>query len=401
MTLTIACAAAAVVLAVVALRLHRSRRALELRMEERTAKLADAFAAANAAQERLQAIVDSMVDGVIFVDAQDKVALTNQAGRALRDLQDGVARDIRACHPDMHLGMLDRVLEYLRNGDDAGPPHSIIKEREGRYETTYAPVRSPAGEYLGIVMVTRDIAERRNLERRLLDAERLAGLGQMSAQLAHELRNPLNVIDGAAQYLARALPQSPEIAEYTTLIGETVQRVNHFIGELLHVARPGAPAFEASSVNDLARDAALRAVLARGDRAAPTLDLAEVLPVLDLDRPMVSEAIENLLENAYDAGGPAPPEIATRFEGSGGEGEVVLEVRDRGGGIPPEQLDEVQRPFVTTKATGTGLGLVVVTRAAEQHRARFALSLRDGGGTVAALRFPVRTVRAAARPVAP
>jgi nitrogen fixation/metabolism regulation signal transduction histidine kinase len=81
---------------------------------------------------------------------------------------------------------------------------------------------------------------------------------------------------------------------------------------------------------------------------------------------------------------------ASRFEAAGGEGSIVIEVRDRGCGIPPEQLEEVLRPFVTTKANGTGLGLVVVTRAVEQHRGRFALATREGGGTVAAIRFPVR-----------
>ncbi len=402
--LAIAAACVVVLLLMRALRgIQRSHRELEARVEERTEKLAEALAAANAAREeraatltRLQAIVDSMADGVIFVDAQDKLALVNQAGRALRNLKDGTGRDIRDCHPPVHLPMLERVLAYLRQGDDAGPPHSIIKEREGCYETTYAPVRAPGGEYLGIVMVTRNLAERRSLERRLLDAERLAGLGQMSAQLAHELRNPLNTIDGAAQYLRRALPGHPEVAEYSALIGEEVQRVNRFIGDLLHVARPAEPLFEASSVNGLAKEAAQRAVLSRGEGTPPpALDLAPGLPVLDLDRPMILEALVNLLDNAYEAGGQPPPEISTRFEGRGGEGQVIVEVRDRGCGMPAG-LEGIPRPFVTTKPTGTGLGLVVVTRSAEQHRARFQLSCREGGGTVAILRFPVRSARAQA-----
>lgn len=77
---------------------------------------------------------------------------------------------------------------------------------------------------------------------------------------------------------------------------------------------------------------------------------------------------------------------------------VPAGIRDRGGGIPAEQLDELLRPFVTPKPTGTGLGLVVATRAMEQHRARFQLQRRQGGGTVAAIRFPVRR---AAGPPAP
>lgn len=383
---------------------QRSHDELESRVEERTAKLAEALAEATAAREaragdlqRLQAILDSMVDGVLFIDAEDRVAMTNKAGRALRNLTGPSGRPIRDCHPKATHGMLDRVLAYLRSGDDTGPAHSIIKEREGRFETSYAPVTAADGAYLGTVMVIRDIAERRTLERRLLDAERLSGLGQMSAQIAHELRNPLNAIDGAAQYLHRRLAGDPEVAEYAGLIGEEVQRVNRFISELLGIARPAEPCFAPISVNRLLREAAQKAALARGLPAdAVALDLAHDLPVLDVDAPIMTDALVNLLGNAFDAGGAEPPGLVSRYEAAGGEGTILVEVVDRGCGIPPDQLEEVLRPFVTTKASGTGLGLVVVQRAVEQHRARFSLRPREGGGTVAAIRFPVRRIVGAA-----
>jgi signal transduction histidine kinase len=372
-------------------RTARLERALREATEIREARVADL--------QRLQAILDSMVDGVLFIDAADRVAMVNQAGRVLRNMTGGPGRPLKDCHPKASHGMLERVMAYLRSGDDAGPPHSIIKEREGRFETTYAPVTAPDGAYLGTVMVIRDIAERRTLERRLLDTERLSALGQMSAQIAHELRNPLNAIDGAAQYLRRRLAGDAEVAEWAGLIGEEVQRVNRFVAALLHVARPADPVFAPVSVNRLLREAAQKAALARGvGEDAVALDLAPDLPVLDVDAPMVAEALVNLLQNAFDAGGTAPVELASRYEASGGDGTIVVEVRDRGCGIPADQLEEVLRPFVTTKPTGTGLGLVVVTRAAEQHRARFKLERREGGGTVAAIRFPVR--RTASEPAA-
>ena len=348
-------------------------------------------AARRAELDVMQALVDSMADGLIFIDAKDQIALVNKSARVLRNLAEGPGGAVKDCHPTAAHGMLDRVMGWLRAGDDSGPAHSIIKEKEGRYETTYAPVRSPDGAYLGTVMVIRDIAERRNLETRLLDAERLAGLGQMSAQVAHELRNPLNAIAGAAQYLARRLPGDPDVAEYSGLIREEVERVNRFVGELLQVSRPVEPIYSPSMVNRVLRDAAQKAALARGLPAdAVKLDLAKDLPPLDLDGPMVTDALVNLLANAFDAGGADPVELASRLEASGGEGTVVIEVRDRGCGIPEDRLEEVQRPFVTTKAHGTGLGLLVVQRAAGMHRAAFSLARREGGGTVAALRFPVR-----------
>ncbi len=345
-----------------------------------------------AALTRLQAIVDSMPDGVIFVDAENKVALVNERAKALRNLSEGPGRPLHECHPESSHEMLDRVMGWLRNGNDAGPAHSIIKEKEGRWETTYAPVRSGSDEYLGVVMVIRDIAERRSLERRLLDAERLAAVGQMSAQVAHELRNPLNAITGSAQYLRRILPEHPEVKEYAELIDDEVRRVNRFVGELLKIARPSSPVLRPSAANRLLADAVRKATLARGvPLEAISTDFAKALPPIDVDVEMVTEAVVNLLDNALDAGGATPPEVVSRFEASGGEGSIVVEVRDRGCGIPPEQLEEVTRPFVTTKASGTGLGLVIVSRALEQHRGGFTLHARDGGGTIARLTFPIRS----------
>ncbi len=235
LSIAVATGALALLFTALADRSRNAEAALEEARREREARRAEL--------ETMQAMVDSMADGVIFIDARSRIALVNQAARVLKNLSEGAGADVRDCHPKASYAVLERVMGYLRSGDDAGPAHSIIKEKEGRYETTYAPVRAPGGEYLGTVMVIRDIAERRHLETRLLDAERLAGLGQMSAQIAHELRNPLNAIDGAAQYLRRKLAGDAEVAEYAGLIGEEVQRVNRFVSELLHVARPTEPEF--------------------------------------------------------------------------------------------------------------------------------------------------------------
>ena len=390
-------AVALVSIAVVAVSIGLLLRALSDRADQLGEALAEARKEREARQrelERVQAMVDSMADGLIFIDAQDRIALVNKAARVLRNLSEGPGRTLLDCHPRSLEPVLDRVMSYLRSGDDAGPAHSIIKEKEGRFETTYAPVSDAGGAYLGTVMVTRDIAERRHLENRLLDAERLAGLGQMSAQIAHELRNPLNAIDGAAQYLARRLAADPEVGEYASLIGDEVQRVNRFVADLLKVARPVDPVMAPTALGRVLREAAQKAALARGLPAdAVRLVLGRDVPPVDVDAGMLTDALVNLVQNAFDAGGE-PPEVASLFESAGGEGAVSVEVRDRGCGIAEDQLDEVARPFVTTKEGGTGLGLVIVRRVAELHRARFELVRREGGGTVARLRFPLRRVAA-------
>jgi signal transduction histidine kinase len=156
-----------------------------------------------------------------------------------------------------------------------------------------------------------------------------------------------------------------------------------------------------TGLNRVLRDAAHKAALGRGLEAdAVRLDLGREVPPVDLDSGMLTDAVVNLVQNALDAGG-GPPEVASAFEATGGEGTVVVEVRDRGGGIAEDQLEEVTRPFVSTKEGGTGLGLVIVRRVAELHRARFELCRREGGGTVARLSFPLRRVAAEPAEAAP
>ncbi len=408
-----------------------AHRELESQVEARTAELRRALDEATAARrertaalERLQAIVDSMVDGVIFVDPELRVVLTNKAARAIRSLET-TGQPLHDCHPPEAQEAMERVCAYLRDGDDAGPPHSIIRDADGRYETTYAPVRAPVQEldedegggsgegdegaerFLGIVMVIRDISDRRTLERRLLDAERLSAVGQMAAQLAHDLRNPLNVIGGATQYLQRARREDDEVQEFAEVVAEQTARVERLVTDLLHVARPAAPHLEPGSVGEAAEDAARLFRTQRGDEGAVRCHVTSGLPRLELDRRMVTEALVNLLQNAVEAtedaeggdaeGPPEPPELRVHLESEGGAGTVVVEVLDRGVGIDPEQVEDLTRPFVTTKATGTGLGLTIVAQAVAHHRGTMVIEPRDGGGTRVALRFPVRTLREPAR----
>ena len=137
LSMAIGAAALFVLLRALAERNRALAAALAVAEEERAARRAEL--------DLMQALVDSMADGVIFIDAQDRVALVNKAGRVLRNLSGGPGRNVKDCHPTATYGMLDRVMGWLRAGDDSGPAHSIIKEKEGRYETTYAPVRGADG----------------------------------------------------------------------------------------------------------------------------------------------------------------------------------------------------------------------------------------------------------------
>ncbi len=239
--------------------------------------------------------------------------------------------------------------------------------------------------------------ERRVEERtiRMVNAERLAALGQMSAQLAHELRNPLNSVGGAVQYLRRVLGHERTMAEYGALIEDELARMNRFVDDLLRVARPAPPTLGAADVKELVLTAIRTTTLGRG--VAPEsvrASFPEDLPRVQLDRRMILEAVMNLLENAIDASGASPIEVEVRSEQAPDGPALVIEISDRGAGIPPELAARLGRPFITSKPSGTGLGLVIVSHAAGQHGGSFRLSPREGGGATATLRLPLRVAPA-------
>ncbi len=281
------------------------------------------------------------------------------------------------------LRRLEGFARKLSSGElSARPPEEVWPETR-----ELASALSTMAERLH---ASHDELERQVRDRteRLMNAERLAALGQMSAQVAHGLRNPLNAISGAVQYLRRVLRQEPVMAEYGALMEEEVARVNRFVDGLLRVARPAEPVREPADVTEVAGEALRRATLARGlEPSAVRLSLAPELPPLALDRRMVMEAIVNLLDNALEAGGAQAPELVTRLAEDGPA--VLVEVLDRGDGIRPELADRLGRPFVTSKPAGTGLGLVIVAHAAQRHGGSFRLGARDGGGAAATLRFPL------------
>ncbi len=284
------------------------------------------------------------------------------------------------------LRRLERFAGQLAGGDlSARPPEEQWPETRELSRT----LRLMADR----LQTSHDELERQveDRSRRLVQAERLASLGQMSAQVAHGLRNPLNAIFGAAQYLRRVLGREPVMVEYGALIEDEVERVNGFVDDLLRVAHPAEPVFAPADPSEVAAEALRRAVLARGlPPDAVESALAPALPPLELDRKMMVEALVNLLDNALEAGGETAPRLVTRLDDAQGEAPAVLvEVLDRGGGIAPEVQDRLARPFVTTKPAGTGLGLVIVSHVAESHGGSFRLVDREGGGAQAVLRLPL------------
>ncbi len=211
-------------------------------------------------------------------------------------------------------------------------------------------------------------------------SERLAALGQMSAGLAHEIRNPLGVIKGSAEMLHQKLGESnPLASELAGYISSETNRLSVLVTRFLDFARPLHAELvpqEITAVLDRALHSVARTQkdgLVRVER-----QYQANLPLVPLDEGLSEQAFVNLIQNAYDAMGSNGGilRVTAAMRDNGNRDGVEVRIEDTGPGIPPELREQIFNPFVTTKKTGVGLGLSIVSRIIDGHHG----SIRVGGG---------------------
>jgi signal transduction histidine kinase len=228
----------------------------------------------------------------------------------------------------------------------------------------------------------------------LVQAEKLASIGEMSAAVAHGLRNPLASLRAAAQ-LVRRHPTSPSAGEHLDAIIEEVDRLDRRISHLLSFSRP-APFHPVSESVPRLIDELLPAVAQpiRDRRIDLEMAVPSGLPQVRVDPMQLEQAILEIVSNALDAM-PSGGRLrigAFVADGAGGPEragrDVVVEVSDTGGGIPADVLSSVTEPFFTTRQEGTGLGLAIAKRYVEQNGGRLEIASTPGQGTTVRLRLP-------------
>jgi signal transduction histidine kinase len=228
--------------------------------------------------------------------------------------------------------------------------------------------------------VARETAARLRALEQLRHADRLTTVGKLASGLAHELGTPLNVVAGRAKMIASDEVESPEEGrESARIIAEQAERMTRIVRQLLDFARRGASEKRSTDLAALARKTASLLEALAGKRGVALRCVEPAEPVCaDVDASQIAQALTNLVVNAVHAsaaGSEVTLAVLTRDAAPEGRPEpaagpwAVLEVRDRGAGIPPEQLPEIFDPFFTTKPVGegTGLGLAVAHGIAEEH----------------------------------
>ncbi len=223
--------------------------------------------------------------------------------------------------------------------------------------------------------------------------ERLTTLGKLSSQMAHDLKNPLAALKGAAQYLAeeRALGRSIDgQQEFLDLLVSESERLSRLVDRYQRLGRLESAPVQVE-VNELVKRAVELHRLAHKGEIAARLELADGLPECRLDADLVATAVENLLRNASEAmeGGGMLVVRTERVERRSARDAIVITVEDQGRGMNARELELAFDEFFSTKPTGTGLGLPLVKRVVEAHGGSISVRSAVGSGTSVMLLFPV------------
>jgi two-component system, NtrC family, sensor kinase len=272
--------------------------------------------------------------------------------------------------------------------------------RESIVNLAIAPLVSKDLKQIGRLIIFDDVTEREELERRLVQADKLSSIGLLAAGVAHEVNTPLAVISTYAQMLAKQVSGDDQKAKLLDKIAKQTFRASEIVNSLLNFSRSAPTEFAEVDLNRVIRETvSLVEHQFKKAGVATNLSLADNLPNIRGNSGKLQQVFLNLFINARDA---MPDGGALIIRSRAEAGFAVLEVSDTGQGIPPEHLARIYDPFFTTKGPkkGTGLGLSISYGIVHEHDGVIEVDSSVGGGTRFRLDFPGLSIRRV-RPVSP
>ena len=239
---------------------------------------------------------------------------------------------------------------------------------------------TPLHRALAFLLLLEDISEKVRWEEQLLQAEKLSGMAELAATVAHELGNPLGIISSTLQYVQTHL-QDNQFQEEIGVIIDQVERMHELLRTLMDVTGPAEPRFTHERVEHaVAQVLTFIAKEAEKRRVFIQTNFAPKLPPCLADSRQVKQVFLNLCKNALEAM-PEGGTLRVTIHQSVEKREVEVEVTDTGSGIPPEDLERIWKPFYSSKGGGRGLGLSLCRRVVEQHRGHIDVYSKYRQGT--------------------
>ncbi len=358
-----------------------------------------------AQRERLAVTLRSIGDGVITTDTAGKVAMMNQVAEALTGWtqEEAVGRPLSEVFVIMSERTRERprspVEKVLESGVVVGLANdTVLVHREGAERViadSGAPIRDGQGRIVGVVLVFRDVTEKRLLEKETARAEKLESIGILAGGIAHDYNNILTAIMGNLSLARLHAEEDPRLSPLLDMAEKAARVAVGLTHQLLTFSKGGEPIKKTTSIADLVSDAITFAL--RGSSVRAKLAFAKDLWPVEVDRGQISQVLNNLAINANQAmpeGGVLEVNVGNVLLERGNQhglpaGRYLrIALRDTGTGITEEHLPKIFDPYFTTKPGGSGLGLATSYAIVKKHDGMIGVRSTVGVGTTFEIHLP-------------
>ncbi len=350
----------------------------------------------------LETIFNAIREGVIVTDLQGRINYLNRAACEIF----GLERDACMGEPlEKHLRGLEwnKLVEseriVSRDMEVFYPQHRFLN-----FYVVPLSLEAPTKKHsetvvqeaVGYAVILRDTTESRRSTEETIQSERLTALTLLAAGIAHEIGNPLNSLDIHLQLMERKLRKAPsalrkDLESALQVARDEITRLDSIVQQFLGAIRPSRLDPHLENINALVQESVAFLQPEIDDRnVLVEQELRSDLPLIEVDRNQIKQAFYNVIKNAFQA---VKHQGILRIRTDFDDAFAIIQFTDSGGGISPENMGKIFEPYFTTKASGSGLGLLIVRRIVREHGGEIELMSDEGQGLTLTIRLPLRDQR--------
>ncbi len=361
-----------------------------------------------AEKERLAVTLRSIGDGVITTDTGGRVVLINQVAEKLTGWSQEEASGLqleavfRIINETSRKELINPVIESLNTGKVVElSNHTVLISRDGTERAiadSAAPIFNETNRIIGVVLVFRDVSEKKHIEEELFKARKLESIGVLAGGIAHDFNNFLTAILGNISLARRLTTPDERIYEILENAETASNRAKSLTQQLLTFSKGGTPIRKLTSIGKIIAESA--SFVLRGSNVSYQLEIDPNLYLAEVDAGQMTQVFNNLIINADQSmpnGGQIKISAANIINTASGnhfspdKAAIKITISDQGCGISTEHLDRIFDPYFTTKKQGSGLGLATVYSIIRNHFGEITAASKDGEGTTFNILLPATT----------
>jgi len=338
----------------------------------------------------IQSILDSSPDMLLEVNREGFITFASRGRFGGRSVSQTVGKHFTETNPE-HKDFLLAHWEEIKKGNFK--PYEIEYEGKDGERKSFLTTPRPMKDRDRYLFVMRDITEFKELEKKYYETQKLAAIGQLSAGIAHEVRNPLSSIKMSLQILEKRLqPEGNDLKRFRIAQRE-VEHLEELVNDVLIFAKPAEPKKRLSEVKRVVENALEMAEKVIADKnITVTTSYTDQLLVFNVDGPMLEQVLLNLFRNGIEAMENDGRLTITARRQDTDPPCILLSVEDEGCGMEEDEASNVFNPFFTRKKYGTGLGMTHVKKIIDLHQGNIEIVSKKGEGTKIVLSIPVDAI---------